>query len=138
MLLPVFGIVTQSVIKSLGFVHYQVSLVVIQYVYLCTAPQPPDPPGMVGSNIVDSTTVTLQWTEPPLTTILNVTDYYITYRHPARNDMNESIVLPGDQLNVTIAGLDGGQLYLFNVSAVNMNGAGLPLIYTISTPIGMS
>ena len=106
--------------------------------YLCTAPQPPDPPGMVGSNIVDSTTVTLQWSEPPLTTILKITGYQIVYRHPAReNDTNILIVLP-KQLNVTISGLDGGQLYLFNVSAVNMNGSGLPLVYTISTPIGMS
>ena len=107
--------------------------------YLCTAPQPPGPPGMVGSNIVNSTSVTLQWTEPPLTTILNITEYQIVYRHPAReNDMDILIVLPGYRLNVTIGGLDRGQLYLFNVSAVNVNGSGLPLIYTISTPIGKS
>ena len=111
---------------------------VIQYVYFCTAPQPLDPPGMVSSNIVNSTTVTLQWTEPPLTTILNITEYWIMYRHPAReNDRDILRMLPGNKLNITIGGLDGGQLYLFNVSAVNMNVSGLPLVYAISTPIGM-
>lgn len=61
----------------------------------CTAPQPPDPPGMVGSILVNPTTVTLQWEEPRLTSTLNVTEYHIQYRHPAReNDSEITRVLP--------------------------------------------
>ena len=103
----------------------------------CTVPQPPDPPGIVGSIIVSSTAITLQWMEP-LTTVLNITGYEIMYRHPARENGNDVlIVLPGHQVNITITGLDGGQLYIFNVSAVNVNGSGLPAVYTVTTPVGM-
>lgn len=102
----------------------------------CTAPQPPDPPSMTGSVIINSTAVTLQWREP-LTTFFNITEYQIQYHHPARkNNRDILIILPGHQLNITISGLDGGELYLFNVSAVNDNGSGLPAVYMISTPIG--
>lgn len=102
------------------------------------APRPPDPPGIVGSDIINSTTITLQWSEPPLTTILHITEYLIQYRHPARvNDSDILIVLSDHQLNLTIGGLDGGQVYLFNVSAVNMNGSGLPAVYKLLTPVGM-
>ena len=99
-----------------------------------TAPLPPDPPGMVSADIVNSTAVTLQWSEPP-TTIPNITEYHIMYRHPAReNDSDITIVLPAYQLNITIGGLDRGQVYFFNVSAVNLDGSSLPLVYMISTP----
>lgn len=103
----------------------------------CTVPQPPDPPGIVDSIIVNSTAIMLQWMEP-LTTVLNITGYQILYRHPARgNGSDILIVLPSHQINITISGLDGGQLYLFNVSAVNVNGSGLPAVYAITTPVGM-
>ena len=101
-----------------------------------TAPLPPDPPGMVSTDIVNSTAVTLQWSEPPAT-IPDITGYRIMYRHPAReNDSNITIVLLAHQFNITVGGLDRGKVYFFNVSAVNMNGFGLPLVYKISTPIG--
>ena len=102
----------------------------------CAVPQPPNPPGMAGSITVNSTAVTLQWKEP-LGTVLSIIEYRIMYHHPARgNDSDVLIILPSHQLNITIGGLDGGQLYLFNVSAVNVNGSGLPAVYTISTPVG--
>jgi len=93
---------------------------------------------MVGSTIINSTAVMLQWKEPPLTTIINITNYWIQYHHPARESSSSILLdLPAYQLSITISGLDGGQLYQFNVSAVNVNGSGLPLVYILSTPVGM-
>ena len=102
-----------------------------------TVPRPPASPDMLTAVTVNSTTVTLEWREPPLTTTENVTGYLVQYNHPAReNSSNISVSLPSHVQTTTITDLDGGQLYQFNISAVNMVGTGPPAIYSLSTPIG--
>ena len=102
-----------------------------------TVPRPPDPPDMLTAIAVNSTTVVLQWREPPLTTTANVTGYLVQYDHPAReNSSNVSVSLPSHIQTITVTELDGGQLYQFNVSAINTEGTGIPAINTLSTPIG--
>ena len=102
-----------------------------------TVPRPPDPPEMLTAVTVNSTTVVLQWREPPLTTTANVTGYLVQYSHPAReNSSNSSVPLPSHARTISITDLDGGQLYQFNVSAINTVGTGPPAMYILSTPIG--
>jgi len=100
-------------------------------------PRPPESPDMFTAVTVNSTTVMLEWKEPPLTTAKNVSGYLVQYNHPAReNSSNISVSLPSDTRTTTITDLDGGQLYQFNISAINEIGTGPPAIYSLSTPIG--